>query len=195
MKSSIGVCSHCGMTTLTPSNGLNTATWLCGPPPAKGQKQRFPSRFDFYLKAFYPEVFTKSTLVMFSGSVEWGITTDIRDDSDAMIIAPFEEIPFDPGTFDCVIADPPYANHYAEEWHVGLPKPKHILREAAKLVKAGGIIMILHIILIPAYKEYGVERIAIHPVLCGPSNAFRGLNVFRKVKGNGEGQEDSIAAL
>jgi len=40
----------------------------------------------------------------------------------------------------------------------------------------------LHIIVIPAYKELGVERIALHPVLCGPNNAIRVFNVFRKVK-------------
>ncbi len=49
-----------------------------------------------------------------------------------------------------------------------------------RLTKPGGLIAILHIIIIPAYKEYGVERIALHPVLTGPNNAIRVLNVFRR---------------
>jgi hypothetical protein len=49
-----------------------------------------------------------------------------------------------------------------------------------QVVVGGGLIGILHIIIIPAYKEFDVERIAIHPVLTGPNNAIRCLNVFRK---------------
>jgi hypothetical protein len=88
---------------------------------------------------------------------------------------------------DNVIADPPYGDHYQGTW-VGLdktgknelPKPKLILGEAARLVRSGGLIAILHIIIVPAYKIFGVTRIALHPILAGPNNAIRVLNVFRK---------------
>jgi hypothetical protein len=79
-----------------------------------------------------------------------------------------------------VLADPPYADHWQNQWHGELPKPKHILREAARLTTPGGLIGILHIIVIPAYKEFDVERIALHPILAGPNNAMRVFNVLRK---------------
>lgn len=41
--------------------------------------------------------------------------------------------------------------------------------------------MILHIIVVPAYKDCKVKRIAIHPILCGPNNAIRCLSVFEKI--------------
>jgi hypothetical protein len=160
---------------------IDTTTWLCGPPPAQGQYQRYPGRFLFNVRKVYPQFVGDNTLHMFSGSHnDFGVSTDFRSDSGAVIIAPFDAIPRDDGSFDNVLADPPYADHWQNQWHGELPKPKHILKEASRLVKPGGLVGILHIIIIPAYKEFGVERIAIHPILSGPNNALRCFNVFRK---------------
>lgn len=161
---------------------IDTKTWLCGPPSAKGQFQQYPSRFVYNLKKTYPEFVSDHTLHMFSGSSEFGVTSDYREETGANIVANFTDI-FEGyrEMFDNIIADPPYADHWQGQWHGELPKPKHILREAARLVKQNGLIGILHIIIIPAYKELGVERIALHPVLTGPNNAIRVFNVFRRL--------------
>lgn len=100
-----------------------------------------------------------------------------------MICCDFHELPkyYTDGYFDAVLADPPYADHWQGQWHGELPKPKHILDVASRLTRKEGIILILHIIVIPAYAEFCVERIALHPILAGPNNAIRVLNVFRKV--------------
>jgi len=158
---------------------MDTSTWLCGPPPREGQYQRYPSRFFSNIQKNYPEFLADDTLHMFSGSSESGITTDLRPETGADIIAPFDEIPMPDNSFSNVLADPPYADHWQNQWHGELPKPKHILREASRLTRPGGLIGILHIIIIPAYKEFGVERIALHPILTGPNNAIRVFNVFR----------------
>ena len=157
---------------------MRTDTWLCGPPPAKGQFQRYPSRFLFNLRRSYPDLVEPTVLHMFSGSSDIGVTTDMRPETGADIVAPFDQIPCPDGSFSGVIADPPYADHWQGQWHGDLPKPKHILREAARLTEPGGLIAILHIIIIPAYKELGVKRIGLHPILTGPNNAIRVLNVF-----------------
>ena len=159
---------------------MNTQTWLCGPPPAQGQKQRYPSRFIYNLRKHYPQVISANTLQMFSGASDWGITTDIRAETGCQYPCPFDQIPIKDASVDHVLADPPYADHYQNEWHGELPKPKHILREASRLVKPYGLILILHIIVIPAYKIYNIERIALHPILTGPNNAIRVLNVFKR---------------
>lgn len=120
---------------------------------------------------------------MFSGSSEIGDTTDIREETGADIIAPYDNLPIADNTYDMVIADPPYTVGFSQEWVSTLkdvPKPKRILGEASRVVKPGGLILILHVIVIPAYAIYNVERIALHPILCGPNNAVRVLNVFRK---------------
>lgn len=170
---------------------IDTTTWKCGPPPASGQKQRYPGRFEYNVRKYYPTLLSNNTLHMFSGSCAWGITTDFRRETGAQIIAPYDAIPLEDGSVDNVIADPPYADHYQNEW-VGmsnaepksrLPLPKRILGEATRLTRYGGLIAILHIIIIPAYKEFGVTRIALHPILAGPNNAIRVLNVFQKLNG------------
>lgn len=162
---------------------INTATWLCGPPPATGQFQRFPSRFLYNLKKEY-NIEDKKILQMFSGSSNLGDTTDIRKESNADIIAKYDALPIKNETYDIVIADPPYTIGFSQEWvsnMKNIPKPKRILKEASRIVKKNGLIMILHIIVIPAYKEFNVERIALHPILCGPNNSIRVLNVFKKI--------------
>ena len=157
--------------------------WKCGPPLATGQKQRYPDRFWFFFKKNYP--IPIKVLHMFSGSIEWGDTTDLRSDSGAKIIAPYNDLPIPDNTYDLVIADPPYTCGFSNEWTThpkDLPKPKLILGEAARVVKYGGLIAILHVIVIPAYKIYNVRRIGLHGILCGPNNAIRVLNVFEKIE-------------
>lgn len=133
----------------------------------------------FNLRKFYPEFMADDVLHMFSGSTGWGTTTDLRPETGADVVAPFDAIPLPDHSFGAVLADPPYADHYQNEWHGTLPKPKSVLREAVRLVKPGGLVGILHIIIIPAYAEFGVRRMALHPVLAGPNNAVRVFNVFK----------------
>lgn len=162
---------------------INTTTWLCGPPPATGQFQRFPSRFIYNLKNEY-DIKDKKILQMFSGSSDLGDTTDIRKESKTNIAAKYDQLPIKDNVYDIVLADPPYTIGFSQEWISSMkdvPRPKRILKEASRIVKKSGLIMILHIIVIPAYKEFEVERVALHPILCGPNNSIRVLNVFKKL--------------
>jgi len=166
------------------SSGMDMTPWLCGSPPNTGQRQRWPGRFIYNLKKFYP-LEGKKILSMFCGESDIGVTTDFRSETGAEIVAPYDKIPLKNGTFDMVIADPPYTAGFGFEWSKDmkdLPKPKHVLKEAARLTRTGGLILILHILVIPAYKEFNVQRVALHPVLCGPNNVIRVLNVFGKMR-------------
>jgi len=170
---------------------LDTTTWLCGPPSSQGQMQQFPSRFIFNFKKVYGPLDEAKVLQMFSGSSDIGDTTDLRPETNADFIGPFDDLPIPDNTYDMVLADPPYTAAWSSEWTTlpaHHPKPKHVLREAVRMAKPEGLVAILHIIIIPAYKEFGVERIALHPILTGPNNAIRVLNVFR-CPGAGVGEE------
>jgi len=158
---------------------MDTTTWLCGNPPAQGQAQRFPGRFEYNLRNTYLQS-GMDVLVMFSGSCDWGDTTDIRGETGAQYVAPYDELPVEIGPYDMVVADPPYNAGYAAEWKAKLPRPKRIARSAMQVLRPGGLFLLLHIIVLPAYKDLGMERVAIHPILCGPNNAIRVLNVMRK---------------
>ncbi len=168
---------------------MNTQTWLTGPPPATGQRQRYPGRFILNLKKNYPSVFSPdaNVLEMFAGScaVLGAVTTDLREETGCDFPSPYDNLPFDDNSFDFVVADPPYTKGFAREWtslEAEIPKPKHILKEASRVVKPGGMIFILHVIVIPAYKIFNVSRVALHPILCGPNNAIRVLNVLENNK-------------
>jgi len=172
---------------------LDTTTWLCGPPPATGQYQRYPSRFIINLKKTYRDLIKdKKVLEMFSGtgamkSLDCAkfVTSDSRKETGADIIGLYNYLPLKSNTFDIVIADPPYTMGFARQWtnlEKDIPKPKYVLGEASRLTKQSGLIFILHVIIIPAYKEFEVKRIALHPILTGANNAIRVLNVFQKKK-------------
>lgn len=163
---------------------MDTTTWLCGPPPASGQRQRYPGRFEFNLRKHYLRDGMR-VLHMFSGSCEWGETTDARAETGADIISPYDELPDGIGPYDLVVADPPYTMGFGQRWtgeqaDVTLPRPKRIAASAMKVLKPGGLFLLLHIIILPAYKDLGMERVALHPILTGPNNAIRVLNVMRK---------------
>jgi len=165
---------------------IDLTTWKCGNPPKGKQEQMFPSRFIKNLKRFYPYE-DKKVLWMFSGIIEEkGDTTDIRPETGAKIIAPYDELPIPDETYDMIIADPPYNPLFAKKWRADFPKPKRILKEATRITKKGGLILILHCIVIPEFynQKFGVKRIALHPILCGVNNAIRVLNVFKKVDKN-----------
>ena len=117
--------------------------------------------------------------------MKWGDTTDIREESKAKIIAPYDRLPIPDDVYDWVIADPPYTTGFSNEWtkHPDhLPKPKRILIEASRVTKPGGRIAILHILVIRAWKVANVKRVALHGVLCGSGNVIRVLNVFEKLR-------------
>lgn len=167
---------------------LDTRIFFCGSPPKTGQRQQYPGRFFAHLKRYYPEFVPAMEgasepriLHMFSGTMDWGDTTDFRAETGAKIVAPYDAIPLPDSSFDIVLADPPYAKGFSNEWVTqpkDVPRPKRILSEAVRLVKPGGKVFILHVIVIAAYKSLKVRRIGLHPVFVGPNNAIRVLNVF-----------------
>ena len=160
---------------------IDTTTWLCANPPRGEQAQMFPSRFLLNLERIYPTK-GKEVLWMFCGSVKpssGNDTNDIRPETKPTYACSFKDIP-ENKKYDLIIADPPYNALYAKEWDSDVPKPKHIIEKAARLLLPNGILLLFHIIVAPTYrKTTGFEIIALHPVLCGLGNAIRVVNVFQ----------------
>ena len=172
---------------------VNMEVWKCTNPSKQGsQSQVFPTRFLRNLERVYPTE-NKKVLWMFSGSMKGNknnVTTDIREETGADIIAPYDELPLKDNTFDMVIADPPYNELFAKEWSSKLPKPRRIIKEALRLLKPDGILILLHIVVTPTYQNsllhqgYCFQRVGLHPVLCGLHNAIRVTNVLQKTLHN-----------
>lgn len=85
--------------------------------------------------------------------------------------------------FDIVVSDPPYAEHYADDlYNVEYPKPSAHMREATRVCKPGGKVLILDQLVYQqdwAHEEHPVRREGIIGVTTGPNQRIRALNVFR----------------
>jgi len=90
-----------------------------------------------------------------SGAQIDGITVDIDPTSSAKVIADARHLPFPDSCFDIAFADPPYSIGYAGEWPADYPRPSHLLREMFRVVRPGGVLALLHILVVPAPRGLG----------------------------------------
>jgi SAM-dependent methyltransferase len=126
-------------------------------------------------------------LHMFSGGVRAGVTVDIRPECEPTIVADARHLPLADETFEWVMADPPYSESYATHLYGtggNYPRPSHILREAARVLKPGGKLGLLHFIVPKA--RHGLRQHGVWGVYIGPDFAIRAWTVYTKTqKGHG----------
>lgn len=89
----------------------------------------------------------REVLHVCSGSLPQGegIRVDLRRDAHPDILADGRALPILDGSIAAVMIDPPYTAHYARDLYgTDYPRPKHLLTEAARVVRPGGRIAIVH---------------------------------------------------
>ena len=70
---------------------------------------------------------------------------DVRPAAAPHVLADGRALPFADGTIAAVMLDPPYTAQYAADLYgVDYPRPSHLLREAARVVRACGRIAFVH---------------------------------------------------
>lgn len=111
--------------------------------------------FGMYPASFIPKILPwlkadrRSVLHVCSGALRRGegIRVDIRPDARPDILADGRSLPFAGGSVEAVLLDPPYTEHYARDLYgTDYPRPGHLLREAARVVKPCGRIGFVHYI-------------------------------------------------
>lgn len=74
-----------------------------------------------------------------------GIRVDVRFDARPDILADGRRLPLRDGSVAAVMLDPPYTPQYARDLYgVEYPRPSHLLREAARVVRPQGRIAFVH---------------------------------------------------
>lgn len=108
-----------------------------------------------------------------------GVRLDLRQKACPDILADGRALPFRSGSFAAVLLDPPYSVEYAETLYgVEYPRPSHLLAEAARVVRPGGAIGILHFIVPRA--PYGTRLESVLGVSQGVGYRIRAWTVYRR---------------
>lgn len=124
-----------------------------------------------------------------------GIRVDIRFSVRPDICADARRLPLRPDSVDAVLIDPPYSVEYTAGLYgraltragrprkVRYPRPSHLLREAARVVRPCGRVGILHFIVPMVPKEIGLRQIACFGITTGAGYRIRALSIYEKSQG------------
>jgi SAM-dependent methyltransferase len=115
-----------------------------------------PNVFGMYPVQFIPKILPwlkcerAKLLHVCSGALPKGegIRVDVRPEAKPDIVADGRKLPLEDGSIDAVLIDPPYTEEYARDLYgTDYPRPKHLLKEAARVVRPNGRIGIVHYIM------------------------------------------------
>lgn len=122
-----------------------------------------------------------------SGSMRTGVRVDVRPEMQPDVVADCRATPFPDESFDWIMADPPYAESYAENLYgVGAhyPKPGEIVREATRLLRPGGRFGLLHF-MVPMIRK-PLRIVNVYGVTTGSGYAIRAWTLMEKRYEQGE---------
>ena len=131
----------------------------------------------------------KTIFQSFAGLSKVGVGCDWNRNVRPDIVADSQHLPVKPNSFDCVLMDPPYSETYVQHYsrldqRIKATKPPFsfykAMAEAARVVKPGGHLIILHT-LIPLHpNRQDFRRVAVIGVSTGPNKRIRCLSIFQR---------------
>ena len=117
-----------------------------------------------------------------SGSLEnEPYTVDINPDCHPSFVEDARHTSFESGVFDSVLIDPPYSEEDAKRYGTGLPSMKDLLVEACRIVKPGGKVGLLHLLVPHIPKGFEQREVALIAVVCGCNQRIRVFTVLKRL--------------
>ncbi len=108
-----------------------------------------------------------------------GIRVDIRPEAKPDVVADGRALPFEDNSHAAALIDPPYTPHYAKElFGVEYPRPAHLLKEAARVVRPNGRIALVHYIVANAPR--GAVFITAFGLSMGFGYPLRAVTIYEK---------------
>lgn len=109
-----------------------------------------------------------------------GTRVDLRPEASPDVVADGRALPFPAASWRGVLIDPPYSPEYARDLYgTEYPRPSHLLAEAARVVRFGGRIGILHF-LVPSPPK-GCEIVTVRGITQGCGYRIRALTIYVRV--------------
>jgi hypothetical protein len=112
-----------------------------------------------------------------SDSEKW--TVDLRAEARPAVRASGTALPFAAGAFPAIMIDPPYSDQYARDLYgVENPRPSWLLKEAARVVRPGGRIGLLHVAV--PFPPPACHLVNCYGVTTGVGYRIRAFTVFER---------------
>lgn len=132
---------------------ITSLAWVLPRPNKNKYWGGFPLHFESRLLDLLRLKRGNMILQPFGGYAELGIRLDINQAVGPDIIADAHHLPFRDNTFDLVLLDPPYSDKLAKDMYDGKPpKFKQYSKEAVRVTKEGGFIVMYHFLAMPAIR-------------------------------------------
>jgi SAM-dependent methyltransferase len=141
----------------------------------------YPKRFLEWAYDLMGVTDPATVLHLCGGSVNHGITVDIRPEKNPTIVADCRNVPLPDESFDFILADPPYSEDYATNLYgtgANYPKPGQIAKEACRLLRPGGKFGFLHF-QVPMTRK-PLRILGVYGVTTGCGYAIRAWTLMEK---------------
>jgi len=114
-----------------------------------------------------------------SGTLQEKWTVDLRPQARPAVIADGCSLPFASASFEAVLMDPPYSETYAKNLYgTGNPRPSWLLKEAARVVRHGGRIGLLHVVV--PFAPPACRLVRVYGVTTGVGFRIRAFTIYQR---------------
>jgi len=145
-----------------------------------GYHGSFPPNYLKRVMALFPDA--QEILHLFSGSLPPGNYVRFDSNGGGDVTGDAHELSrhFDPGTFDLILADPPYTAEDADHYGTAMVNRNKVLAECVKVLQPNGFVIWLDQML-PMFKKAEMHLCGAIGIVRSTNHRFRVASFFRKL--------------